>query len=58
MVQNVEADTLHQKWLEKNFGQYKRLVGKELHHITNEYDFYSYYDPRSGSAEILCKVLK
>ncbi len=53
-----EAASLHVKWLEENFGQYKTWVGKEKHYITDEYDFYEYYDPRSGSAEIICKVLK
>lgn len=53
-----EADNLHREWLEKNFSQYRRWIGKELHYITDEYDFYADYDPRSGSAEIWCKVLK
>lgn len=53
-----EAASFHVKWLEENFGQYKTWVGKEKHYITDDYDFYEYYDPRSGSAEILCKVLK
>lgn len=53
-----EAASFHEKWLEENFGQYKTWVGKEKHYITDDYDFYEYYDPRSGSAEILCKVLK
>ena len=53
-----EATSFHVKWLEENFGQYKTWVGKEKHYITDEYDFYEYYDPRSGSAEVLCKVLK
>ncbi len=53
-----EAASLHVKWLEENFGQYKTWIGDERHYITDEYDFYEYYDPRSGSAEILCKVLK
>ncbi len=53
-----EAASFHVKWLEENFGQYKIWVGREEHYITDEYDFYEYYDPRSGSAEILCKVLK
>lgn len=53
-----EAASFHKKWLEDNFKQYKTWVGKEKHYITDEYDFYEYYDPRSGSAEIICKVLK
>ncbi|MCR5606217.1 MAG: hypothetical protein K6F69_05300 [Treponema sp.] len=53
-----EAASFHVKWLEENFGQYKTWVGREKHYITDEYDFYEYYDPRSGSAEILCKVLR
>lgn len=53
-----EAHTLHVKWLEEHFGQYKTCIEKEIHYITDDYDFYAYYDPRSGSAEIICKVLK
>lgn len=52
-----ESASFHVEWLEENFGQYKTWVGKEKHYITGEYDFYTYYDPRSGSSEILCKVL-
>lgn len=52
-----EAASFHVEWLEENFGQYETWVGKEKHYITGEYDFYTYYDPRSGSAEIICKVL-
>lgn len=51
-----DADELHRKWLEKNFGQHKSWVEKELYYITDEYDFYEDFDPRSGSAEIWCKV--
>ena len=53
-----EAASFHKKWLEENFGQYKTYRETEIHYITDEYDFYDYYDPRSGSAEIICKVLK
>ena len=53
-----EAHSLHVKWLEENFGQYKTYRETEIHYITDEYDFYADYDPRSGSAEIICKVLK
>lgn len=53
-----EAAYMHKKWLEDNFSHYKTLIDKSEHYITDEYDFYAYYDPRSGSAEIICKVLK
>ena len=52
-----EAHSLHVKWLEENFGQYKTYIGTEIHYLTDDYDFYADYDPRSGSAEIICKVL-
>lgn len=56
--EHKEAASLHRKWLDENFGQHKTWVGHERHYITDEYDFYEYYDPRSTSAEIWCKVLK
>lgn len=53
-----DNDEYHRKWLYTNYGG-KEVLKKngELHFITDEYDFYNNYDPRSGDANIDCRPL-
>lgn len=53
-----KAHSIHYKWLEENFGQYRTHIGSEVHYITDDYDFYDCYDLKSGSDDILVKVLR